>query len=152
MKSMTIFGVSKKVAAVAGPWLLITLTVSLALKPLFSFSFDSPWVLRWGGASLILFGIAMLYISSIQLLQSWKEKQLITTYFFRLFKHPFFTAWILLLIPGLSLLFDTWLTLTTSLILYVCTQIFGKEEEKWLESQYGAEYREYRKKIIFPFF
>lgn len=151
MKKMTIFGVSHKVIALAGPWLALTCILSFRFAPRFSFPGSGPKSLLGMGIVLICSGLLMLSVSSYQLIHSWKNRSLITTMFFRLFKHPFFTAWILLLVPGLALLFNSWLILTTSVMLYLAVRIFGKEEEQWLESTFGTEYSTYRKSIIFPF-
>jgi protein-S-isoprenylcysteine O-methyltransferase Ste14 len=59
----------------------------------------------------------------------------------------------LLIIPALSLILNSWLVLTSSLVGYILFKIFIRTEYNELEKFFGEEYRRYRDTTpeFFPF-
>jgi protein-S-isoprenylcysteine O-methyltransferase Ste14 len=60
---------------------------------------------------------------------------------------------ILMIVPGISLLLNSWLMLTTSLVAYTLFKINIRSEYREMEEFFGDAYREYRKKTpeFWPF-
>ena len=61
----------------------------------------------------------------------------------------FFMLWITL--PGVTLLFNSWLVLTVVPVSIIVVKRFVKEEYTYLEKSYGSAYTEYRKSVVFRF-
>jgi protein-S-isoprenylcysteine O-methyltransferase Ste14 len=55
---------------------------------------------------------------------------------------------ILITLPGLFLLFNSWLVLTCVIPTYVSYRVFVKDEHSYLAERFGEEYREYLKKVL----
>lgn len=70
---------------------------------------------------------------------------------YKYFKDPMYVAYLLFVIPGICLLFNSWLVLTTVLLNYVLYTVLIKREHKYLEEKFGAEYKAYLDKVIIKF-
>ena len=78
------------------------------------------------------------------------QKKLITTGPFAVVLHPLYTSVALLVIPGLGLLFDSWVGAAIGVVLYISSRIFSPREEKILLQYFPQEYPAYRKKVLLP--
>ena len=54
-------------------------------------------------------------------------------------------------LPGVTLLFNSWLALTTVLAGIAAVKLFVKEENHYLENRYGDAYRDYKRKVLIKF-
>jgi len=78
------------------------------------------------------------------------QNKLITKGPFLLVLHPIYTSVALLVIPGLTFVFDTWLGFLIGAILYIISRIFRGQEDKKLDNLFTNEYETYRSKVIIP--
>jgi protein-S-isoprenylcysteine O-methyltransferase Ste14 len=62
-----------------------------------------------------------------------------------------YASYLLLIIPGICLLFNSWLVLSTVVINYILFSVFIKREHRYLEEKFGSEYEEYLEKVIIKF-
>ena len=85
------------------------------------------------------------------MLSAHKKDQLATHGLYALFFNPMYTFQLLLTLPGLLLMLNSWLALLTVIPAFIAFKVFAKEEEKYLEKKFGAQYTEYRKKVLFKF-
>jgi protein-S-isoprenylcysteine O-methyltransferase Ste14 len=53
-------------------------------------------------------------------------------------------------IPGLGLLFGSWLGFAVGSVLYVSARLFAPWEERDLAARFPEDYREYRKRVLLP--
>lgn len=102
------------------------------------------------GTVLLILGIPFWIISVVQMLKYVPQKKLITRGPYRIILHPIYTSVALLVIPGFSLLFDTWVGLAIGVILYIFSRLFRHMEDSELESIFKEEYKTYRSSVIFP--
>lgn len=65
-------------------------------------------------------------------------------------KHPLNTGVVLLVLPWISFLFNTWLGILIGIILYSGSRLFWPEEEKQLLKTFGPAWDEYCKKAKIP--
>ena len=100
------------------------------------------------GSVLLVFGIPFWLISVVQMLKYVPQNKLITKGPFFLVPHPIYTSVALLVIPGLTFIFDTWVGLLIGAILYIISRIFRGREDKKLEELFTEEYDIYRSKVI----
>jgi protein-S-isoprenylcysteine O-methyltransferase Ste14 len=97
---------------------------------------------------LILYGFTVRL-----LLKGLKETRLVTTGTYRYCQNPLYAFLILLVIPGLGLIMNSWLILTTSVIGYIVFRKFINSEYKEMTEVFGDEYLQYKERTpeFFPF-
>jgi protein-S-isoprenylcysteine O-methyltransferase Ste14 len=153
MKKLSFLGIGPKIASVLLPWLVLSFVLSTHLKHQFAFtSHKSPFLFS-AGLVLLVIGL-IFYISTVRLLlKGLKETRLVTNGAFALCQNPLYSAIILFIIPALSLITNSWLVLTSSVIGYILFKIFIKSEYVELEKFFGENYVNYKKMTpeFFPF-
>jgi protein-S-isoprenylcysteine O-methyltransferase Ste14 len=145
-KKMTVMGVGVKIALPALLWLAASEAVSLTVHPLFGITANYTALLAVG-ISLIAVGFALNLAAAFTMLKAHKERRLATGGLYAVFRDPMYVMQIFLTLPGLFLLFNSWLVLAGVVPAYICYRIFVREEHRYLEGLYGEEYRQYLKKV-----
>jgi protein-S-isoprenylcysteine O-methyltransferase Ste14 len=145
-KKMTIMGVGAKIAIPTLLWLAIAEAVSLITKPLFGITANYT-VLLIVGIAMIAVGFSLNLVAAAAMLKATKEKKLATGGLYGVFRDPMYVLQIFITLPGLFLLFDSWLVLAGVIPAYLAYRYFVREEHKYLEGLYGEVYREYTKKV-----
>jgi protein-S-isoprenylcysteine O-methyltransferase Ste14 len=62
-----------------------------------------------------------------------------------------YAAYLLFIFPGISLIFGSWLILTTVILNFILIQLFINEEYQYLEEKYGDEYKRYLDNVWIKF-
>lgn len=148
---MKITGVAPIIAAPTFVYLILTAIIDYLVKPLFTISKSNSEVIIITGVALILPGVIMVAICGRRLLKSFNKNILMTGGLYKIFRDPMYVAYLLFVIPGICLLFNSWLVLTTVIINYILYSIFIKREHKYLEEKFGVEYKDYLDKVIIKF-
>ncbi|MEI6681518.1 MAG: isoprenylcysteine carboxylmethyltransferase family protein [Bacteroidota bacterium] len=152
MEKLTFLGIGPKIGRIALPYLAITLVLNHFFHGTFSFgaSLREPLLI----AGLILLAIALVfYIASVRLMfPGIRNNKLVTSGPYRLCRNPLYAALLLFLVPGLAMILNSWLILTTTLVGYLAFRRYIHEEEEMLRRIFGEEYREYHDKTpaLFP--
>ena len=131
-------GIEPKVALFAFPYALISfyLNSSLGLRtPRF------PEV----GAFLVIVGVALWLICYLQVSKAYREGELLTKGCYSRVRHPIYSIWGLLIIPGFSLAIGGFM-LGLPLVYWLAVMRFIGDEEKALEERFGDEWREYARR------
>src|SRR5262245_565502 len=81
------------------------------------------WVFLAAGGLLLLAGVVMLTFAGRAATTAYNRGYLATTGIFGLVRHPIYSAWIVLLLPGLALLSASWPLLPTPLVAYVAFKL-----------------------------
>jgi len=140
---LNFFGVGPKIAKVLIPWLAIAIIASLASN-YFIFTAEKVKVLKIIGTALLIFGM-IFYLTTVKLLlKGLKETRLVTNGSFYLCQNPLYTAILLFIIPAVSLLLNSWLVLTSSLVGYILFKTYIRNEYQELEHFFGDEYLKYK--------
>ncbi len=147
---MSVMGVGAKILFVLLVALAVFEGLSLWLSPRFRIAADAR-ALVWAGAALAVVGFALNLVAAWGMLRAHRAGRLATGGLYALFAHPMYVFQILITLPGLFLLFNSWLALLTILPTFVAYKVFSKEEERHLERQFGEQYVAYRKRVIVPF-
>ena len=153
MGKLNFFGVGPKIGIILLPWLAVTITLSCIKNHLFNFSATNGNILLIAGIILMAFGL-VFYLSTVRLLlKGLKETRLVTNGAFSLCQNPLYSSIILFIIPALSLLLNSWLILTTSIIGYIFFKIFIRKEYHELEIFFGESYIKYKNETpeFFPY-
>jgi len=106
------------------------------------------------GGSLVLLGV-WLYVTALKALRvGFRRGTLVTEGLYSVVRHPIYSAWIFLIIPGFALTFRSWIVLITPVVAYVAMCITLPLEERELDERYGAEYKSYRRETgaVWPVF
>lgn len=143
-------GVAGKIMLVLLIALAVTEGVSLLLTPAFRITEDYSSIVIIA-VVLAIVGFSLNLTAAFGMLSAHKKGRLVTRGLYALFLNPMYTFQILLTVPGLLLLLNSWLTLLTVVPVLIAFKVFAKEEEKYLEEKFGAQYLDYRKKVLFKF-
>ena len=148
MKLKVLVGAGSKVMGLTLPFIVVGIVLNILRPAWFNLGFGTGGVIA--GVILLVAGVPV-WISSVVLILVWvPQKKLITTGPFAVVMHPLYTSVALLVIPGLGLLFDSWVGAGIGVILYISSRIFSPGEEKILQQYFPKEYPAYRKKVLLP--
>jgi protein-S-isoprenylcysteine O-methyltransferase Ste14 len=147
---MSVMGVGGKIGV---PTLLYTAAawlVSRSLSPMFRITSNagSLRILRTAGISMGIIGFSLNLVAALSMLKANREQRLATGGLYRLFRDPMYVLQIFITLPGLFLLFNSWLVLTGVIPAYAAYRVFVKEEHNYLEGTFGEAYRDYLKKVL----
>jgi protein-S-isoprenylcysteine O-methyltransferase Ste14 len=152
MEKLTFLGIGPKIARVTIPFLVITIALTILFPSVFTFgkTLQEPFLI----AGIIFLAVALLlyFITLRQMVPGIRGNRLITSGIYRLSRNPLYTSLILFLLPGLGLIMNSWLVLSTIIVGYLLFRKFIHEEEELLDRLFGDDYRKYREKtsLFFP--
>ena len=145
-KKMSVMGVGAKIAIPTLLWLVAAEAVSYFTKPLFIISSDYPALLIVGIA-LVAIGFSLNLVAAFTMLKAHKKNKLATGGLYGIFRDPMYVLQIFMTLPGLFLLFNSYLVLLGVVPAYLSYRVFVREEHSYLEAHFGEQYREYLKKV-----
>lgn len=148
---MKITGAAPKIAIPTFIYMLAAIFIDNQLKPFFNITENHYSTLVIIAALLILTGVILVITAARKLLKSFKAGVLMTDGLYKIVRNPMYASYTLFIIPGLCLLFNSWLVLTTVIINFILLQIFIKEEYRYLEEKFGEEYKTYLQKVRIKF-
>ena len=104
------------------------------------------------GILLLIIGIPIYLTSGLTIHKYFNDGKLATQGIYGYFRHPIYASWIVFIMPGTVLLFDSLIGLSIPFFMYVVFKILIVKEDKYLEERFGQDYIEYKKKVgeIFP--
>lgn len=149
-KKVTIRGAAPQIALLTLLYLLISVITSYLTKPTFRIDSENFHLIVFGIVWVIP-GLIMVSITGRMITKSFKENKLLRTGLYRIIRNPMYAAYFLFIIPGICLLFNSWLVLTTIPVNYFLIQIFIQKEYNYLRQKYGKEYDEYLKTVLIKF-
>jgi len=152
MKSeMKIAGVAPLIAVPTILYLITIVVISLLTGTSFSITENHYSVLAVTGVLLIVTGVLMVISCGRKLLKSFNKDLLMTDGLYRIFRNPMYASYMLFVIPGICLLFNSWLILTTVIVNYILFSIFIRSEHRYLQKKFGREYEDYLNSVIIKF-
>ncbi len=149
---MKITGAAPKIAIPTFIYLLFTILIDYLTKHLFKITQSNYSTLLILGIILILVGVIIVVNVSIKLRKSFKANILMNDGLYKIVRNPMYVAYLIFVIPGICVLFNSWLVLTTIILNYILLHIFIKEEYKYLEDKFGEEYKRYLSEVWIKFF
>ncbi len=145
-KKMSVMGVGTKIAIPVLLWILAAEAVSYVTRPLFVIASDDK-TLMTAGIALIAVGFSLNLIAAFSMIKAHKENRLATGGLYAIFRDPMYVLQIFLTLPGLFLLFNSYLVLLGVIPAYLGYRVFVREEHSYLEKHFGEEYTRYLKKV-----
>jgi len=104
---------------------------------------SNPMPLKAMGAALVVTGLGLQFWSMSTLRNWWAKDELCTTGPFRWFRHPLYTAWITVILPGGALYLNSWIILSAAVLLHPIWHRLVRQEEKMLSGIFQDQYRAY---------
>jgi len=143
MKKLNYMGIGPKIGGVVLPWLAVAIFLTLKFKGSFHYSEGGGRIFFFTSLALVIVGSIMYFLTVPALLKGLKQTRLVTDGTYYLCRHPLYTSILLFVIPGISLMMNSWLILTASLIGFALLKIFIKSEYEEMEKFFGDDYRKY---------
>jgi protein-S-isoprenylcysteine O-methyltransferase Ste14 len=144
MKKLSFMGIGPKVGAVVLPWLAVTILMTVKFKSAFAYLPDGNKIMFLSGLIIVAAGSILYGLTVPVMLKGLINTRLITTGTYYLCCNPLYASIILLIIPGVSLMMNSWLIMTTSVIGYILMKVFIKSEYEEMEKFFGDDFRRYR--------
>lgn len=148
---MKITGSAPKIAVPTILYLIAALIISSIKNPLFDIIESDGTAIEIFGAILIIIGIITVANCGRKLLRSFNKDKLMTDGLYKVFRDPMYASYLIFIIPGISLFFNSWLALTTIVLNYILYLVFIRREHKYLEDKFGDEYKNYLQKVFVKF-
>jgi len=151
---MSIIGIGLKLAIMTLMYSIIIVVFIFFSKIDFSIDLIPYKLLIIIGSILIFIGILFLIFSIISIIKAYKVDSLCINGVYSICRHPLYSSWIICIVPGIILIFDSWILLTIPIIMYIIFRILIKQEESFLQSKFGETYVDYKNKVtlLFPMF
>lgn len=151
---MSILGIGPKMAVFTIPYFIITIFLSSWYPHLFNMYFIPRVITLTFGIALLVIGLAFYILTVRTFLAEFKTGNLITKGTFSLCRNPIYATFMLFIIPAVSLLINSWLSLTSSVLIYIVFKILIRREYDYLRGRFGEEYDKYEKRVneVFPSF
>ncbi len=146
-KKMSWEGIGPKLALSMLPYLALVITIMVIYPDFLKINFIPQTYANlisiiWGAIGIIFY-----IITSVTFFRVFYKNKLITTGPFALSRNPIYASFIIFFIPALAVYFRSWLLLSAAVALYLNFKILIKEENTILESIFGKEYLDYKKRV-----
>lgn len=148
---MKITGVAPMIAIPTFAYLILAILITYSSNRTFKITTQGQITLIVLGGALILIGVLIVASCGRKLLKTFDKGVLMTDGLYKIFRNPMYAAYLIFVIPGISLLFNSWLALTTIVINYVLFSFLIKREYRYLHEKFGKEYEAYVNKVFIKF-
>ena len=148
---MKITGAAPMIAVPTFLYLILTILITYFYEGIFKITSQSNTIIVTSGAVLIISGAVIVASCGRKLLKTFDKGILITDGLYKFFRNPMYAAYLILIIPGISLLFNSWLALTTVILNYVLFSFMVEREYQYLRDKFGKEYEDYLAKVLIKF-
>ena len=134
-------------------YLAIMLAISYYYNPLFQIKFIPYGFMMALGIVLIVIGIPFYVLSVKAIVRAFNADELVTDGVYCCCRHPLYASFVVFIVPGIVLLANSWIGLTTPIFMYLILYQLVKKEEVYLESVFGTDYIEYKRQVpcILPY-
>jgi len=152
MKKLNYLGIGPKIGGIALPWLVITIAVSIIYKSFFSIYSGESEIVFYIGLAMLASGFIIYFSTLPLLLKGIKESKLVTKGAYYFSRNPLYAAFLLLLLPGIALMLNSWLVLTAPVIGYILFKKNIHSECTEMENFFGEKYKKYSNETpeLFP--
>ena len=140
-----------KILIVTLIYLFAALIVDQKLAPMFRITMENSLLLNAVGAILFTIGLIADIIAMSAMLRARYEGRLATTGLYHIVRNPMYISQIILMLPGIMLVVNSWLGLSTVIPAFIAYKVFTRKEHRALKETFGQAYTEYEKTILIPF-
>lgn len=129
---MSIFGIGKDLVVPGTLSVVLAIVLQAYYPKAFCFYIVPRPLSITLGAALCLLGIIFLITALKTLYENFKKEVLITGGIYAWCRNPIYAGWILLILPGIAFLLNSWLILAASFLLYIVFKFRIQKEEQIL--------------------
>lgn len=146
-QKMTWGGIGIKMTVFSLPYFILS-ALLMIFRPEFLQMNFLPQLAGWiAGGLVTLAGLDMLGHSVQGLVGAIRKQKLVTKGVYGLSRNPLYASWIFLILPGLSIVFRSWLVLAGALVVYVNFKLLIGDEYRVLRANFGKKYEQYAAKV-----
>jgi len=135
---MKFWGIFPKVALFSSLYAVLAFCLNLSLRTGF---LTLPGI----GLAMLSIGLALWFLCYLQISRAYSEGKLLTRGCYSRVRHPIYSIWGFLVVPGFSLLFGGFMLLLPAIYWFALVRFIG-EEEKALAERFGDEWRKYARR------
>ena len=143
---MTIFGIGPKLLGFSLAYSIIPAALTMAYPGFFVVT-SAPGVFNFVGIILLAIGIPLWLLSIFPLLKGFTQGKLCTTGVYSIVRNPMYSAFIVFIVPAVTLFIRSWIMLTIPMVMYLIFKKLIRAEELYLEGQFGEEYLKYKSAV-----
>lgn len=148
MRLAELVGAGDRIMGFTLPFAVLGIAANLAWPSIFRTGLGSAGTTA--GVALLAIGVPLWLGSVVQILVNVPRGRLITTGAFALVLHPIYVAVALLVIPGVSLVLDSWVGIAIGAVMYIGGRLFRGREEAQLAAAFPDRYPAYRATVLLP--
>jgi protein-S-isoprenylcysteine O-methyltransferase Ste14 len=146
MNKLSPLGIGPKIGIIAIPYVIIAILLTVFYPEIFSFGPVLKMPFRIAGFVILAIGLIFYIATAKALLTGLRHNKLMTTGPYKYSQNPLYAVMILLIIPGLALVLNSWIILTGCIVAYLIFKMKIHTEYEEMERIFGDEYLEYRKR------
>ena len=141
------WGIGPKIAAGAGAYAVLAAAATYVWPDACLLRSLPYAALLVAGAILLILGIPLWLVGAVAAMRAYNKDSLVTSGVFGVVRHPIYSAWIVFIIPGLTLLSRSWPLLGAALVAYAVFKLTIRQEDEYLERRFGQAYVDYRSRV-----
>lgn len=145
-KANSIFGIGPSLAILTITYFVAAGIVDYLYQPLFKAGAIDAALFYIIGWPLLLVGLCYWFVSVKTIVRVFKTGKLCTTGVFGVCRHPLYASFVVFIVPGISLLFHSYLMLSVPVFMYLVFRIEIRREERQLIAVFGRAYENYKKR------
>ncbi|MBN1694523.1 isoprenylcysteine carboxylmethyltransferase family protein [candidate division WOR-3 bacterium] len=148
---ISVWGIGFKFTALSLGYSFAIIFINYFTYPLFYIKFLEYRIFLISGIVLIVLGLPLFIISGFSVHRAYAEDVLRTRGVYSICRHPLYASFIFFIVPGICLLFKSWIAFSVPFVMYVFFRILIKEEEDYLSKRFSSEYEKYKRKVLLAF-
>jgi protein-S-isoprenylcysteine O-methyltransferase Ste14 len=148
---ISFLGIGVKFAGLSLGFSAVIIFIHFFTYPLFHIKFLPYRAFLIPGIFLIVVGISLYFGSAFSVRKAYLEDTLRTKGVYSICRHPLYASFIFLIVPGICLLFKSWIAFSVPFAMYVFLKVLIKEEEDYLSERFDSEYEKYKREVSFAF-
>ena len=145
-KANSIFGIGPSLATLTIIYFVAAGIVDYLYQPLFKATAVDAALFYVIGWPLLLVGLVYWFISVRAIVRVFKTGKLCTTGVFGVCRHPLYASFVVFIVPGIALLFHSYLMLSVPIFMYIVFRLEIRREERELTAVFGRAYENYKKR------
>jgi protein-S-isoprenylcysteine O-methyltransferase Ste14 len=137
---MTIFGVGPRIVASGVATFVVAVMVTRHYHGALVIDFVPYPLLAAAGILLLAIAVAVKIMAGITVFRAFTTGKLATTGPYAWSRNPIYATYILLTVPAIALLFNAWLILAASAVMYLVFKLTIRKETAFLREKFGDDF------------
>jgi len=148
---ISFLGIGIKLTVLTLGYSAVIIFIHYFTYPVFYIKFLPYRLFLISGIFLIVIGIPLYIVSGFSVHKAYFGNTIITKGVYSICRHPLYSSFIFFIVPGICLLFKSWIAFSVPFVMYIFFRVLIKEEEDYLRDKFADEYEEYKKEVSFVF-